>query len=143
MTRRNTRETLRGFMPSSFGVGHGFIYDAYGDGTKQTDLIITNPENPLACLPRCARRCPRQPQHQDFLSSNPTYPCIVTNNMDIQHTERRAQSETAAARAEPARRSPINSLTAPNSKLTICAGAQILTKNGVSIAADLRDPSEL
>lgn len=41
------RTELRGFLPSGFRVGHGFIYDAYGDGTKQTDLIITNPDNPL------------------------------------------------------------------------------------------------
>jgi hypothetical protein len=56
------------------------------------------------------------------LNPNPTYPCIVINDMDIQHAERQTQSETAAARAEPARRSPTNSLTAPTSKLTICAG---------------------
>jgi len=42
------RKGLRGFLPTSFGVGNGFIYDAYGDGTKQTDFIITNPDNPLA-----------------------------------------------------------------------------------------------
>lgn len=41
------RKELSGFLPSSFSVGHGFIYDAYGDVTKQTDLIITNPDNPL------------------------------------------------------------------------------------------------
>ena len=41
------RKELSGFLPSSFSVGHGFIYDAYGDGTKQTDLIITNPDNPI------------------------------------------------------------------------------------------------
>jgi len=57
------------------------------------------------------------------LNSNPTYPCIVINDMDIQHTERQTQSETDAARAEPSHRSPINSLSAPTtSKLTICAG---------------------
>lgn len=44
------RRELRGFLPSSFGVGNGFIYDAYGDETGQTDFIITNPDNPLACL---------------------------------------------------------------------------------------------
>ena len=41
------RKELRGFLPSGFGVGNGFIYDGYGDGTKQTDFIITNPDNPL------------------------------------------------------------------------------------------------
>lgn len=41
------RKELRGFVPPGFGVGHGFVYDAYGDGTKQTDLIITNADNPL------------------------------------------------------------------------------------------------
>jgi len=46
------RETLRQFLPSSFGVGHGFVYDAYGDGSKQTDLIITNPDNPLSMTRR-------------------------------------------------------------------------------------------
>jgi hypothetical protein len=42
------RKELRGFLPPGFGVGNGFIYDSYGDGTKQTDLIITNPDNPLS-----------------------------------------------------------------------------------------------
>jgi hypothetical protein len=42
------RRELRGFLPPGFGVGNGFIYDAYGDGTGQTDFIITNPDNPLA-----------------------------------------------------------------------------------------------
>jgi hypothetical protein len=38
---------LRGYLPSGFGVGHGFVYDAYGDGSRQTDVIITNPDHPL------------------------------------------------------------------------------------------------
>jgi len=41
------RKKLRGFLPPGFGFGHGFIYDGYGDGTRQTDFIITNPDNPL------------------------------------------------------------------------------------------------
>jgi hypothetical protein len=41
------RRELRGFLPPGFGVGHGFIYDGYGDGTRQTDFIITNPDNPV------------------------------------------------------------------------------------------------
>jgi len=42
------RRELRNLLPSGFGVGHGFVYDGYGDGTRQTDLIITNPDHPLA-----------------------------------------------------------------------------------------------
>ena len=41
---------LRGYLPSGFGVGHGFVYDAYGDGSRQTDVIITNPDHPLTYL---------------------------------------------------------------------------------------------
>ena len=42
------RETLRAYLPSGYGVGHGHVYDAYGDGSRQTDVIITNPEHPLS-----------------------------------------------------------------------------------------------
>src|SRR5262249_37269708 len=42
------RQTLRGYLPSGFSIGHGFIYDAYGDGSRQTDLIIANPDHPLS-----------------------------------------------------------------------------------------------
>lgn len=42
------RETLRAYLPSGYGVGHGHIYDAYGDGSRQTDVVVTNPEHPLS-----------------------------------------------------------------------------------------------
>ncbi|OCB60083.1 hypothetical protein A5722_02360 [Mycobacterium vulneris] len=42
------RTALRSFLPSGFGVGHGHVYDAYGDGSRQTDVIITNPDHPLS-----------------------------------------------------------------------------------------------
>ena len=42
------RAALRGYLPTGFGMGHGFVYDAYGDGSRQTDLIIANPDHPLS-----------------------------------------------------------------------------------------------
>lgn len=42
------RTALRDFLPSGFSVGHGHVYDAYGDGSRQTDLVITNPDHPLS-----------------------------------------------------------------------------------------------
>jgi hypothetical protein len=42
------RAMLRTCLPSGFGVGHGHVYDAYGDGSRQTDVIITNPDHPLS-----------------------------------------------------------------------------------------------
>lgn len=47
-TEAAVRETLRGYLPASYSVGHGHIYDAYGDGSQQTDLVITNPDHPLS-----------------------------------------------------------------------------------------------
>lgn len=41
------RDTLRKYLPSGYGVGEGHVYDAYGDGSRQTDVVITNPEHPL------------------------------------------------------------------------------------------------
>lgn len=41
------RAMLRSYLPSGFGVGRGHVYDAYGDGSLQTDIIITNPDHPL------------------------------------------------------------------------------------------------
>lgn len=42
------RETLRRYLPSGYGVGYGHVYDAYGDGSRQTDVVVTNPEHPLS-----------------------------------------------------------------------------------------------
>lgn len=42
------RTVLRGYLPSGYAVGHGHVYDAYGDGSKETDVIITNPDHPLS-----------------------------------------------------------------------------------------------
>ncbi len=42
------RDTLRRYLPSGYGVGYGHVYDAYGDGSRQTDVVVTNPEHPLS-----------------------------------------------------------------------------------------------
>ncbi|OBH10676.1 DUF6602 domain-containing protein [Mycobacterium sp. E1747] len=42
------RNTLRNYLPSGYGVGKGIVYDAFGDGSRQTDVVITNPEHPLS-----------------------------------------------------------------------------------------------
>lgn len=47
-TEAAVRSTLRGYLPASYSVGHGHIYDAYGDGCQQTDVVITNPDHPLS-----------------------------------------------------------------------------------------------
>lgn len=41
------RRTLAKFLPAGFAVGHGKVYDAFGDSSKQTDVIITSPEHPF------------------------------------------------------------------------------------------------
>lgn len=42
------RATLRSYLPSGYSVGKGLVYDAYGDGSRQTDVVITNPDHPLS-----------------------------------------------------------------------------------------------
>ncbi|MGW5141682.1 DUF6602 domain-containing protein [Nocardia beijingensis] len=42
------RAVLRRYLPRHYGVGHGEVYDAFGDGTGQVDVIITNPDHPFA-----------------------------------------------------------------------------------------------
>lgn len=42
------RATLRRYLPSGYGVGKGIVYDAFGDGSRQTDVVITNPDHPLS-----------------------------------------------------------------------------------------------
>lgn len=42
------RTTLRSYLPSGYGVGKGIVYDAFGDGSRQTDVVITNPDHPLS-----------------------------------------------------------------------------------------------
>lgn len=42
------RDTLRAYLPSGYGVGFGHVYDAYGDGSRQTDVVVTNPDHPLS-----------------------------------------------------------------------------------------------
>ncbi|MGP4058361.1 DUF6602 domain-containing protein [Mycobacterium sp. 4D054] len=42
------RDMLRTLVPAGYGVGSGHIYDAYGDRSRQTDVVITNPEHPLS-----------------------------------------------------------------------------------------------
>lgn len=42
------RNTLRNYLPSGYGVGKGIVYDAFGDGSRQTDVVITNPDHPLS-----------------------------------------------------------------------------------------------
>lgn len=42
------RDTLRSYLPSGYGVGKGIVYNAFGDGSRQTDVVITNPDHPLS-----------------------------------------------------------------------------------------------
>jgi hypothetical protein len=42
------RSILRSYLPSGYGVGKGHVYDAYGDGSRQTDVVVTNPDHPLS-----------------------------------------------------------------------------------------------
>lgn len=42
------RKTLRSYLPSGYGVGKGIVYDAFGDGSRQTDVVITSPDHPLS-----------------------------------------------------------------------------------------------
>lgn len=42
------RTMLRRYLPRHYGVGHGEVYDAFGDGTGQLDIIITNADHPFA-----------------------------------------------------------------------------------------------
>ncbi|MBF9351755.1 hypothetical protein BKG80_22450 [Mycobacteroides chelonae] len=42
------RETLRDYLPAGHSVGEGLVYDAFGDGSCQTDVVITNPDHPLS-----------------------------------------------------------------------------------------------
>lgn len=42
------RDMLRSLLPAGYSVGAGHVYDAYGDRSKQTDVVITNPEHPLS-----------------------------------------------------------------------------------------------
>ncbi|MDW5614229.1 MULTISPECIES: DUF6602 domain-containing protein [Mycolicibacterium] len=42
------RNTLRTYLPSGYGVGKGIVYDAFGDGSRQTDVVIASPDHPLS-----------------------------------------------------------------------------------------------
>ncbi|EFG74078.1 hypothetical protein HMPREF0591_5963 [Mycobacterium parascrofulaceum ATCC BAA-614] len=42
------RKTLRSYLPSGYSVGKGIVYDAFGDGSRQTDVVITTPDHPLS-----------------------------------------------------------------------------------------------
>lgn len=42
------RSTLRRVLPSGYNVGTGLVYDAYGDKSRQTDVVIANPDHPLS-----------------------------------------------------------------------------------------------
>jgi hypothetical protein len=42
------RNTLRSYLPVVYSVGKGIVYDAFGDGSRQTDIVITNPDHPLS-----------------------------------------------------------------------------------------------
>ena len=46
-----TRTSLQTYLPRNFGVGHGKLYDAYGDESAQTDIIITNQDHPFSYPP--------------------------------------------------------------------------------------------
>lgn len=42
------RDVLRRYLPSNYAVGNGHVYDAYGDGSRESDIVITNPDHPLS-----------------------------------------------------------------------------------------------
>ncbi|BBY41788.1 hypothetical protein BST21_19540 [Mycolicibacterium celeriflavum] len=42
------RNMLRSYLPSGYGVGKGIVYDAFGDGSRQSDVVITNSDHPLS-----------------------------------------------------------------------------------------------
>ncbi|BCI82056.1 hypothetical protein MTY66_36810 [Mycolicibacterium sp. TY66] len=42
------RDVLRQHLPSNYGVGKGHVYDAYGDSSRESDIVITNPDHPLS-----------------------------------------------------------------------------------------------
>lgn len=46
-----TRKAFEKFLPTTFGVGQGTVYDAYGDRSAQADLVITNSDHPFRYLP--------------------------------------------------------------------------------------------
>jgi hypothetical protein len=46
-TEAAVRATLARYLPATYGVGHGHVYDAYGDGSQQTDVVIANADHPL------------------------------------------------------------------------------------------------
>jgi hypothetical protein len=46
-TEAAVRKALRGYVPATYSVGEGHVYDAYGDGSQQTDVVITNQDHPL------------------------------------------------------------------------------------------------
>jgi hypothetical protein len=45
------RAVFEKFLPPTFGVGQGTVYDAYGDRSAQADLVITNSDHPFRYPP--------------------------------------------------------------------------------------------
>lgn len=46
-TEAAVRKALSRYVPATYSVGEGHVYDAYGDGSQQTDVVITNQDHPL------------------------------------------------------------------------------------------------
>jgi uncharacterized protein DUF6602 len=42
------RNMLRTYLPSNYGVGNGHVYDAFGDCSCESDVVITNPDHPMS-----------------------------------------------------------------------------------------------
>ena len=41
------RAMLRNYLPNGYSVGRGHVHDAYGERSRQTDVVIANPDHPL------------------------------------------------------------------------------------------------
>jgi hypothetical protein len=41
------RAVLRNYLPNGYSVGRGHVHDAYGERSRQTDVVIANPDHPL------------------------------------------------------------------------------------------------
>jgi len=41
------RRVLRDHLPTGLRVGHGHVHDSFGNVSKQTDVVVTNPDHPF------------------------------------------------------------------------------------------------
>jgi hypothetical protein len=43
-----TRAVLQQYLPNTFGISHGKVYDEYGDESAQADVVVTNADHPFS-----------------------------------------------------------------------------------------------